>query len=93
MKIIDGDEVYGIEDVVYKEETWCEHCGTLEPFTATLDNENTRYCMDCCDGDSYFVVSEDEKKQIEITELEAMLPYFEERVTNIRAYLKRLKGE
>lgn len=86
MKEINGEEIYGIEDVVYSEEAWCEHCGDLEPFDATLDN-GTHWCMDCAKYNDDFPLSEDEEKAIKIQELAYKFRYFTDRLKSISASL------
>lgn len=86
MKEIDGQKIYGIEDVRYSEEVWCEHCGDLEPFDATLEM-GTNWCMDCARYNDDFQLSEDEKKAIRIQELVYKFRYFNKRLQSVATSL------
>lgn len=86
MRIVDDEEIFGIEDIKYEEEPNCEHCGDLEPFTAIVDTD-PRYCLDCF---SDLELSEDDLKQIEIEETKAKINYFKERLEGLEDYMKVL---
>lgn len=93
MKEINGEEIYGIEDVHYSEEAWCEHCMDLEPFDATLDDGGTHWCMDCANYNDDFQLSDNEKKAIEIQELAYKYKYFSDRLSNVAGLLGKAIGD
>lgn len=81
---------FTIKDVEYKEECWCEHCGDLEPFTATY-GDGCDYCVDCGRmGD--LVIDDADYEKIITKELEHKLVYFEERVASIKIAIATRMG-
>jgi len=85
------DEVLTVEDVEYKEEAWCEHCGDLEPYDATVE-DGTRWCIDCATYGDTLKVTEKEREDIHTKELEHKLAYFEERIVSLKLALQARKG-
>lgn len=71
--------------VIFKEETWCEHCGHLDPFTAVIDYNGIRYCVSC---ELYNGLGLTDKEQfvIEYVETELMLEYHSDFVDRLRGY-------
>lgn len=81
-------EVFTIDDIQYKEEPWCEHCGELEPYTATFE-DGADWCIWCgLMGD--LQLKEEDKWAIEVMEAKHKLKYFTERVESITRRLKEL---
>ena len=81
MKIINGEEVFGIEDIKFEEDAECEHCGVLEAFDATFDDDCTHWCLDCAkEMDELKHLTEDDWKQITILEIANKINHFKERI-------------
>lgn len=86
MKIINDEEIFGIEDIIYEEEPNCEHCGDLEPFTAMVETDPT-YCLDCFDD---IELSEDDKVEINLLETQKKIEYFSKRLVRLCNYRDEL---
>jgi len=88
--MMEENEMFTIKDVFYKEETWCEHCGNLEPYTAVVDFDSVWYCLDCAKYDGNFKVTNEEIREIEIIEVDKMIQYFDKRLVSLRNYRETL---
>lgn len=94
MKIIDGEEVFGIEDVIYPEESQCEHCWHLPPFTALVDCDGVNYCIDCCSaGGSDFQITKEELKTIETTQANYKIGYHKAEIARLEDRLSFINKE
>lgn len=82
MKETNGEEIYGIEDVRYESDAWCEHCMNLESYDATVEM-GTNWCLDCAKYDENFKLSDVEKKAIQIQELSYKFRYFSKRLESV----------
>ncbi|UGO46319.1 hypothetical protein PQE74_gp211 [Bacillus phage vB_BanS_Chewbecca] len=79
---------FTIKDVKYKEECYCEHCGDLEPFTATFE-DGCDWCIWCgLNGDLH--LSEEDQRQISIMEAKHKLKYFTKRAETQREFLEQI---
>lgn len=86
-------EEFTIKDVKYKEECYCEHCGDLEPFTATFE-DGCDWCIWCgLNGDLY--LSKEEQRQVSIIEATKKIVYFKNRIEELEESLKikNVEGE
>ena len=74
--------------IVFKENCSCEHCGTLEPFTAVRDDEYTTWCMDCQDNidpeDGLIPIPKKIMTQILNKERILKIEYFEKRIKELK---------
>ena len=70
------EDKFTIEDVEFKEETFCEHCYDLEPFTPTIE-DGARYCLDCMGNDDRLELSNEDLKVIEVMELVYKLNHYQ----------------
>lgn len=78
-------EEFTIKDVKYKEECWCEHCGDLEPYTATY-GDGCDYCVDCGRmGD--LAISDEDYEKIAIEEARHKVEYFAKRIESLHKFL------
>lgn len=76
--------------VVFKEETWCEHCGHLSPYTAVIDGSGVRYCVSCeLNGDLF--LTDEEQFAIDYVETELMLEYHNKMVMKLERYKESLE--
>ncbi|WP_458458696.1 hypothetical protein [Pseudobutyrivibrio sp.] len=71
--------------VEFSEETFCESCLDLEPYTPVLDMEGAYYCLDCFGNDE---LSKDEYNEALKEECILKIQYYNE---SAKAYEKRLK--
>lgn len=84
MKEINGEEVFGVEDIKFEEEAWCEHCGDLEQFEATFDDGGTHWCIDCAMvGDELKHLTEEDWKRVKVLEIQHKIVHFQERVNDL----------
>ena len=78
-------EVFTIKDIEYKKEPYCEHCGDLEPFTATFE-DGASWCIWCgLHGD--LQLTEEDKRHIEIIETTKKIGYFKNRIAELEKLL------
>ena len=78
-------EEFTIKDVEYKDEPFCEHCGDLEPYTATY-GDGCDYCVDCGRmGD--LEINDEEYEQIQVEEAKMKMKYYAERIEKLHKFL------
>jgi len=65
--------------ICVSEDVFCEHCGVLEPFTATISDGGTSWCMGCWEN-SYPNLKKAVKKEIMEEEVSAKIAYYEKRL-------------
>ena len=65
-----------------EQDCWCEHCGPLEPYTATLSVDFTDWCMDCALASEF--ITQEEVKQIIEREKKEKIEYFEMRIKDLK---------
>lgn len=93
MKIINGEEIFGVEDVKFDKESECEHCGVLPPFTATLDDDCTHWCMDCANHHDNFQMSKEEWKAVNVYEQMLQMNYYKEQYESLFKHLEKIMKE
>jgi len=71
--------------VVYYEEPFCEHCGDLEPFTPTYE-EDCSWCIGCGYANGEFTKSEVKKYSKQAAKHK--ISYYEKRIENLKKEYK-----
>lgn len=82
-----------IDDVKFPEESWCEHCGGLEPYTAVVDDEGTYYCLDCTMDAELLKLSKEDSKTINMNETKFKIEYHNNRLNSLENYMAKLIEE
>jgi hypothetical protein len=74
-----------IKDVKFEENSWCEHCGQLEPYTAVVE-DGSQYCLDCMRMNDNFELSEEERYEVEVKETSEQIKYHKRSYDNLIQY-------
>ena len=72
--------------IVYNEECFCEHCGELEPHTATYEDNNTYWCLSCGLVNNE-ITTEEADKAVQ-REILHKIKHFECRINNLKKLIK-----
>lgn len=87
----DESEKIGIENIVFNKEAFCEHCGDLEPYTATSDD--VCYCLECLDYNDELNLTEREMSSVQLKETRLMRNYYFERMVTLDIRINELSKE
>lgn len=69
----------------FNEEPSCEHCGDLEPFTMTFDEDGCPWCRWCVEiNGELFGYDESIMNELEEKEIDFKIKHFERRLKSLR---------
>lgn len=85
------EERFGIKDIVFKKEAYCEHCGDLEPYSATSDDVS--YCLECLDYNDELNLTDREMSSVQLKETRLMRNYYFERMVTLDIRINELSKE